>query len=101
MYRSVSEKMYLCSTISNRLFFNKNTKMYPLKKIFQSKSYHRVMQQLFYWSLSVFILGIVFQLLHMPGGNIMLILGGGTLSAWSLFTAWEKADTGGDLRDEE
>lgn len=59
------------------------------------------MQQLFYLSLSVFILGIVFSFLHLPGCNIMIIIGGSSLAAWSFFTAMEKRETSAEPQDKE
>ena len=51
------------------------------------------MKRLLWWSLSVFVLGILFLALKMPGGNIMTIVGGGCLTIRMVFFLFEKLVT--------
>ena len=37
------------------------------------------MRKLLLWSAIVFVFGILFLLMHQPGGNVMTIAGGGSL----------------------
>ena len=48
------------------------------------------MKKLLVYALIVFVLGIIFLLCKLPGGNVMTIAGGGTLVVWLVFFAIEK-----------
>ena len=47
------------------------------------------MKKLLVYALIVFVLGIIFLLCKLPGGNVMTIAGGGTLIIWLVFFAIE------------
>jgi hypothetical protein len=54
------------------------------------KRFKSFMAKLYGWGASVVILGALFKILHLPGADIMLILGLGTESVIFFFSAFEK-----------
>lgn len=53
--------------------------MSSLNDLFKSNGYKHFMRKLLLWSVTIFVLGIVFLLMHLQGGNVMAMLGGGIL----------------------
>ena len=53
--------------------------MATLNDLFRSSGYKHFMRKLLLWSAIVFVFGILFLLMHQPGGNVMTIAGGGSL----------------------
>lgn len=43
------------------------------------------MKKLLIYALIVFVLGVIFLVCKLPGGNIMTIVGGSILIFWALF----------------
>lgn len=54
------------------------------------KGFKNFMAKLYGWGASVVILGALFKILHLPGADIMLIIGLGTESVIFFFSAFEK-----------
>ena len=73
--------------------FSKSNIMAGISDFIKSEVYQRFMKRLLWWSLSVFVLGILFLALKMPGGNIMTIVGGGCLTIRMVFFLFEKLVT--------
>ena len=48
------------------------------------------MRKLFFYAIAIFILGILFLVMHWPGGDIMTIVGGGILIIWMFFFVLDK-----------
>ena len=55
-----------------------------------SRRWKNNMAKLYGWGASVVILGALFKILHLPGADIMLIVGLGTESVIFFFSAFEK-----------
>ena len=53
--------------------------MSSIGELVNSKGYKQFMKKLLCYSIIVFVLGILFLLMHWPGGNVMVITGGGCL----------------------
>ncbi len=53
--------------------------MANLNDLFKSNGYKHFMRKLLLWSAIVFVFGILFLLMHQPGGNVMTIAGGSCL----------------------
>ncbi len=53
--------------------------MSSISELVNSKGYKQFMKKLLCYSVIVFVLGILFLLMHWPGGNIMAMTGGGCL----------------------
>ena len=53
--------------------------MANLNDFFKSNGYKHFIKKLLFYSVIVFVLGILFLLMHWPGGNVMVITGGGCL----------------------
>ncbi len=53
--------------------------MSSISELFKSNGYKHFMRKLLLWSAIVFVFGILFLLMHQPGGNVMTIAGGGCL----------------------
>ena len=51
------------------------------------------MKKLLCYSVIIFVLGILFLLMHWPGGNVMVITGGGCLIFVMVFFIIEKIVT--------
>ena len=63
--------------------------MSKLDQIVRSKAYKNGMAKLYGWGASVVIIGALFKILHLPGANIMLILGMGIVAVIFFFSAFE------------
>ena len=63
--------------------------MSKLDQIVRSKAYKNGMAKLYGWGTSVVIIGALFKILHLPGANIMLILGMGIEAVIFFFSAFE------------
>lgn len=63
--------------------------MSKLDQIVRSKAYKNGMAKLYGWGASVVIIGALFKILHLPGANIMLILGMGIEAVIFFFSAFE------------
>ena len=63
--------------------------MSKIDQIVRTKGYKNFMAKLYGWGASVVILGALFKILHLPGANIMLILGMGIESIIFFFSAFE------------
>lgn len=63
--------------------------MSKLDQIVRSKAYKNSMAKLYGWGASVVIIGALFKILHLPGANIMLILGMGIEAVIFFFSAFE------------
>lgn len=59
--------------------------MASLKDLFHSAAYRVFMKKLLIYALIVFVLGVIFLVCKLPGGNIMTIVGGSILIFWALF----------------
>jgi gliding motility-associated protein GldL len=60
-----------------------------LNELVRSKGYKNFMSKLYGLGAAVVILGALFKILHLPGANLMLILGMGTESVIFAFSAFE------------
>ena len=60
-----------------------------LNELVRSKGYKNFMSKLYGLGAAVVILGALFKILHLPGANIMLMLGMGTESVIFAFSAFE------------
>lgn len=63
--------------------------MGKIDQIVRSKGYKNFMAKLYGWGASVVILGALFKILHLPGANLMLILGMGIEAIIFFFSAFE------------
>jgi len=63
--------------------------MSKIDQIVRSKAYKNGMAKLYGWGASVVIIGALFKILHLPGANIMLILGMGIEAVIFFFSAFE------------
>ena len=63
--------------------------MSKIDQIVRSKAYKNGMAKLYGWGASVVIIGALFKILHLPGANIMLILGMGIEAIIFFFSAFE------------
>lgn len=63
--------------------------MSKIDQIVRSKAYKNSMAKLYGWGASVVIIGALFKILHLPGANIMLILGMGIEAVIFFFSAFE------------
>ena len=63
--------------------------MSKIDQIVRTKGYKNFMAKLYGWGASVVILGALFKILHLPGANIMLILGMGIEAIIFFFSAFE------------
>ena len=63
--------------------------MGKIDQIVRSKGYKNFMVKLYGWGASVVIIGALFKILHLPGANIMLILGMGIEAIIFFFSAFE------------
>ena len=63
--------------------------MGKIDQLVRTKGYKNFMAKLYGWGASVVILGALFKILHLPGANIMLILGMGIESLIFFFSAFE------------
>ena len=59
--------------------------MAGVKDIIHSAGYKAFMKKLLIYALIVFVLGIIFLLCKLPGGNVMTMTGGSTLIVWAVF----------------
>ena len=59
--------------------------MANLNEFFKSNGYKHFMRRLLLYSAIVFVFGILFLLMHLQGGNIMVMLGGGCLIVVMVF----------------
>ena len=64
--------------------------MSQFQQLFQSAAYHRFMKKIFWWSLCVLVVGIIFWFLHWTGGLTLVIVGGGCLIIRMIFFLIEK-----------
>ncbi len=64
--------------------------MANLKDLFHSSGYKAFMKKILIYALIVLILGVVFWICKLPGGNVMTIIGGATLVFWLLFFIFGK-----------
>ena len=64
--------------------------MSNLRNLFSSPGYKSFMFKLLIMALIVFVLGIIFILCHLKGGETMAQLGGSTLLVWLVFFILEK-----------
>ena len=48
------------------------------------------MRKLLFYAIAIFIIGILFLVMHWPGGDVMTIAGGGVLIIWVLFFVFDK-----------
>ena len=60
-----------------------------LNNLVRTKGWKNFMAKLYGWGASVVILGALFKILHLPGANIMLMLGMCTESIIFFFSAFE------------
>ena len=63
--------------------------MGKIDQLVRTKGYKNFMAKLYGWGASVVILGALFKILHLPGANIMLILGMGIESLIFFLSAFE------------
>lgn len=63
--------------------------MASIKDLIHSAGYKAFMKKLLIYALIVFVLGIIFLVCKLPGGNVMTMAGGGTLVVWLIFFAIE------------
>ena len=63
--------------------------MASFKELINSAAYKAFMKKLLIYALIVFVLGIIFLVCKLPGGNVMTMAGGGTLVVWLIFFAIE------------
>ncbi len=63
--------------------------MGKIDQIVRSKGYKNGMAKLYGWGASVVIIGALFKILHLPGADIMLILGMGIEAIIFFFSAFE------------
>ena len=63
--------------------------MGKIDQIVRSKGYKNFMAKLYGWGASIVIIGALFKILHLPGANIMLILGMGIEAIIFFFSAFE------------
>ena len=63
--------------------------MGKIDQIVRSKGYKNFMAKLYGWGASIVIIGALFKILHLPGANIMLILGMGIEAVIFFFSAFE------------
>ena len=63
--------------------------MSKIDQLVRSKGYKNFMAKLYGWGASVVIIGALFKILHLPGANIMLILGMGIEAIIFFFSAFE------------
>ena len=63
--------------------------MGKIDQIVRSKGYKNFMAKLYGWGASVVIIGALFKILHLPGANIILILGMGIEAIIFFFSAFE------------
>ena len=61
-----------------------------IDRLVRSNTYKNIMAKLYGWGAAVVIFGALFKILHLPGANIMLIIGMGTEVAIFFFSAFEK-----------
>ena len=59
--------------------------MAGFKDFINSTGYKAFMKKLLIYALIVFVLGILFLLCKWPGGDVMIMAGGGTLIIWMVF----------------
>ena len=60
-----------------------------IDRLVRSNTYKNIMAKLYGWGAAVVIFGALFKILHLPGANIMLIIGMGTKVAIFFFSAFE------------
>ena len=60
-----------------------------IDRLVRSNTYKNIMAKLYGWGAAVVIFGALFKILHLPGANIMLIIGMGTEVAIFFFSAFE------------
>lgn len=63
--------------------------MNAIDRLVRSNGYKQFMAKLYGWGAAVVIFGALFKILHLPGANIMLILGMGTEVLIFFFSAFE------------
>lgn len=63
--------------------------MNAIDRLVRSNGYKKFMAKLYGWGAAVVIFGALFKILHLPGANIMLILGMGTEVLIFFFSAFE------------
>ena len=63
--------------------------MNALDRLVRTNGYKKFMAKLYGWGAAVVIFGALFKILHLPGANIMLILGMGTEVLIFFFSAFE------------
>ena len=73
--------------------FSKSNIMAGINDLIKSEAYQRFMKRLLWWSVPTFVIGIVFLLTKMPGGNVITIAGGGCLIIWTVFFLFGKLVT--------
>ncbi len=56
-----------------------------IKQLIESKVYQRFMRRLLWYSLPTFLIGVLSLLMHWKGGNILIVLGGGSLIIWMIY----------------
>ena len=59
--------------------------MASIKDLIHSAGYKAFMKKLLIYALIVFGLGIIFWVCKWPGGDVMIMAGGGTLIIWLVF----------------
>ena len=64
--------------------------MSSLIDLIKSKAYQQFMRKLLISGTLVFVIGILFLVMHWAGGNIMTIIGGGVLIIWTFFFVLDK-----------
>ncbi len=64
--------------------------MTNFRDLFSSSGYKTFMFKLLIMALIVFVIGIIFILCHLKGGEIMVKVGGSTLFVWLVFFILEK-----------
>ena len=67
--------------------------MANLNDLFKSNGYKHFMRKLLLWSAIVFVFGILFLLMHQPGGNVMTIAGGSCLIVVMVLFIFGKIET--------
>ena len=63
--------------------------MGKIDQIVRSKAYKNGMAKLYGWGASVVIIGALFKILHLPGADVMLIIGMGIEAVIFFFSAFE------------
>ena len=63
--------------------------MNAIDRLVRSNTYKNIMAKLYGWGAAVVIFGALFKIRHLPGANIMLIIGMGTEVAIFFFSAFE------------